>query len=79
MEKNDEKQSKNILKIDNFEYLIDSLPDEGKQILNGLRTADAQTKIYEDTLKLINVGKTKLIEDLKKILDKIEPINKEEK
>ena len=77
MEKNDEKQSQNKLKIDEKEYLIDSLPDEGKQLINGLRTADAQTKIYEDTLKLISVGKSKMIEDLKKILENIEPINPE--
>ena len=40
----------------------------------GLRTADAQTKMYEDTLKLIAVGKNKMVEDLKKILDNVEPI-----
>ena len=75
MEKNEQKQSQNILKIDDSEYLIDALPDEGKQLLNGLRTADAQTKLYEDTLKLINVGRVKMVEDLKKILENIEPIN----
>ena len=40
----------------------------------GLRTADAQTKMYEDTLKLIALGKNKMVQDLKMILDKIEPI-----
>ena len=64
------------LNIDNSEYYIDSLPDEGKGLVNGLRTADAQLKIYEDTLKMINIGKMKLLEDLKKIVEKIEPINK---
>ena len=62
------------LKFDNSEYLIDELPKEAKQLLMGLRTADAQTKMYEDTLKLIAVGKSKMVEDLKIILDKIEPI-----
>ena len=65
-----------ILNIDDSQYYIDSLPDEGKGLVNGLRTADAQLKIYEDTLKMINIGKMKLLEDLKKIVEKIEPIKK---
>ena len=62
------------LKFDNSEYLIDDLPKEAKQLVMGLRTADAQTKMYEDTLRLIAVGKNKMVADLKIILDKIEPI-----
>ena len=40
----------------------------------GLRTEDAQTKMHEDTLKLIALGKNKIVQDLKMILDKIKPI-----
>jgi len=32
--------------------------------------------MYEDTIKMINIGKMKLLEDLKKIVEKIEPIRK---
>ena len=74
MDNNIDEKNKQILKFDNSEYLIDDLPKEAKQIVMGLRTADAQTKMYEDTLKLIAVGKNKMIGDLKMILDKIEPI-----
>tara|TARA_Y100000589_G_scaffold321215_1_gene352253 strand:+ start:912 stop:1136 length:225 start_codon:yes stop_codon:yes gene_type:complete len=63
-----------ILNIDNDEYYIDLLPEEGKGLVNGLRTADAQLKIYEDTLKMINIGKMKMLDDLKKIVENIEPI-----
>ena len=66
--------NKQKLKFDNSEYFIDDLPNEAKQLVIGLRTADAQTKMYEDTLKLIALGKNKMIEDLKNILDKVEPI-----
>ena len=65
-----------ILNIDDAEYYIDSLPDEGKGLVNGLRTADLQLKMYEDTLKMINIGKMKLLEDLKQIIKNIEPIKK---
>ena len=67
-------QNQRKLKFDNSEYLIESLPDEAKQLITGLRAADAQTKMYEDTLKLIAVGKRKMVEDLKRILTDIEPL-----
>ena len=72
----DSNKNRPVLNIDNAEYYIDSLPDDGKGLVNGLRTADIQIKMYEDTLKLINIGKMKLLEDLKKIVKNIEPINK---
>ena len=68
-------KSQQKLKFDNSEYLLDDLPKEAKQLVMGLRTADAQIKMYEDTLKLIAVGKNKMVADLKMILDNIEPIS----
>ena len=75
MEEQIDSKSQQKLKFDNSEYLLDDLPKEAKQLVMGLRTADAQTKMYEDTLKLIAVGKNKMVADLKMILDKIEPIS----
>jgi len=74
MEETIDDSKKQKLKFDNSEYFLDDLPKEAKQLVIGLRTADAQTKMYEDTIKLIALGKNKMIEDLKMILDKIEPI-----
>ena len=74
MEEKIDSSNKQKLKFDDSEYFIDDLPKEAKQLVMGLRTADAQTKMYEDTLKLIALGKNKMVEDLKIILDKIEPI-----
>ena len=74
MEEKIDGNNKQKLKFDNSEYFLDDLPKEAKQLVMGLRTADAQTKMYEDTLKLIAVGKNKMIEDLKIILDKVKPI-----
>ena len=75
MEEQIDSKSQQKLKFNNSEYLLDDLPNEAKQLVMGLRTADAQTKMYEDTLKLIAVGKNKMVADLKIILDKIEPIS----
>ena len=74
MEETTEGANKQKLKFDDSEYFLDDLPKEAKQLVIGLRTADVQTKMYEDTLKLIAVGKRKMVEDLKKILADIEPI-----
>ena len=74
MEEKIDVNNKQKLKFDNSEYFLDDLPKEAKQLVMGLRTADAQTKMYEDTLKLISVGKSKMISDLKSILDKVQPI-----
>ena len=73
MEEKISDKNKQKLKFDNSEYFLDDLPKEAKQLVMGLRTADAQTKMYEDTLKLIALGKNKMVEDLKIILDKIKP------
>ena len=72
----DSNKNRPILNIDNEEYYIDLLPDEAKGLVNGLRTADVQIKMYEDTLKIINIGKMKMLEDLKKIVENIEPLKK---
>ena len=77
MEEKTDTSKKQKLKFDDSEYFLDDLPKEARQLVVGLRTADAQTKMYEDTLKLIALGKNKMVEDLKIILDKIEPIKNE--
>ena len=74
MDQTTDGSNKQKLKFDNSEYFLDDLPKEAKQLVLGLRTADAQAKMYQDTLKLITLGKNKMVQDLKIILDKIEPI-----
>ena len=73
MTNSDPKTNRPKINIDNKEYYIDSLPDEGKGLVNGLKTADNQIMLYNDTLKLINISKQKMIEDLRKIIDNVEP------
>ena len=66
---------KRKLKFEGSEYYLDSLPEPVKQLAAGINAADLQTRMYQDTLKLIAVGKTKLLQDLKKGLEDIDPIN----
>tara|TARA_B100001093_G_scaffold381432_1_gene366966 strand:+ start:231 stop:455 length:225 start_codon:yes stop_codon:yes gene_type:complete len=73
MTNSDQKANRPKINIDNREYYIDSLSDEGKGLVNGLKTADNQLMLYNDTLKLINISKQKMIEDLRKIIENVEP------
>ena len=68
-------EQKRKLKFEGSEYYMDSLPEQVKQLVAGINAADLQTKMYQDTIKLIAVGKSKLVEELKKGLKDIDPIN----
>ena len=74
MPDSDSKQTRRKLKFEGSEYYLDSLPEEVNQIIAGINAADAQTRMYQDTLKLISIGKSKLVEELKSKLDNVEPI-----
>ena len=74
MSNSDLNEPKRKLRFEGSEYYLDSLPDEVKQLITGINAADIQTKMYQDTLKLISVGKSKLVENLKKNLENIDPI-----
>lgn len=74
-EKTEEKQA--ILSFDDKKYDINSLEDETKKVLTGLRVSDAQIKFYEDTLRVLVTGRTSLVNDLKSKLAKVEPIKEE--
>ena len=74
MSNSDLNEPKRKLRFEGSEYYLDSLPDEVKQLVTGINAADIQTKMYQDTLKLISVGKSKLVEGLKKKLENIDPI-----
>ena len=67
-------ENKQKLNFENSQYLIESLPDEAKRLVNALRTADVQMKMYKDTLDLISISKTKMIDELRVILKKVESI-----
>ena len=74
MTNSDQQKTEGKIKIGDSEYFYDSLPEEAKKLVAGLRTADTQLRMHEDTLRLISIGKSKMIEDLKKILEPIESL-----
>tara|TARA_A100001011_G_C13994195_1_gene708538 strand:+ start:159 stop:386 length:228 start_codon:yes stop_codon:yes gene_type:complete len=68
------KEKKAILSFDDKKYDINSLEEETKKVLTGLRVSDAQIKFYEDTLRVLVTGRTSLVNDLKSKLSNVEPI-----
>ena len=67
-------EKKAILSFDDKKYDINSLEDETKKVLTGLRVSDAQIKFYEDTLRVLVTGRTSLVNELKSKLKDVEPI-----
>ena len=63
------------LKFDEVEYNLDDLPEEGKNLINGLKTVDIQLKMYGDTISLLNFSKNKMLQELKSILKDLKPID----
>ena len=61
------------LKFDEVEYNLDDLPEEGKNLIKGLKTVDIQLKMYGDTISLLNFSKNKMLQELKSILKDIKP------
>ena len=61
------------LKFDEVEYNLEDLPEEGKNLINGLKTVDIQLKMYGDTISLLNFSKNKMLQELKSILKDIKP------
>ena len=61
------------LKFDEVEYNLDDLPEQGKNLINGLKTVDIQLKMYGDTINLLNFSKNKMLQELKSILKDIKP------
>ena len=73
MVNSEDKSRQGKIKFEDKEYYLDSLPKEGKDLINGLKAAEAQLRMHQDTLKLISISKAKMVGDLKKILENVEP------
>ena len=59
------------LDFEGKKYEIDNLPDDIKELLNGIQVADGQMRMYQDTLKLLDLSRKSLISQLKQKLETI--------
>ena len=61
-----------VLTFEGKKYMINDLSNEIKEILKGLQIAETQLKMHEDTLKLLSISRTSLVNQLREQLKKIE-------
>ena len=63
-----EKNETNNIPVLNFEckkYNVNDLSNDTREIIKGLQIAETQLKMYEDTLKLLSIGRNSLAEQLR--------------
>ena len=65
--KSDSKDPK--INLDGKTYDFNSLSDEVKELVRGVQVADTQIRMHQDALKLINLGKTSIIAQIKEKLE----------
>ena len=53
-----------VLTFEGKKYNVNDLSNDTKEIIKGLQIAETQLKIYEDTLKLLSIGRNSLANQL---------------
>ena len=61
-----------ILTFEGKKYNVNDLSDDAKEIIKGIQIAETQLKIYEDTLKLLSIGRDTLANQLREKLKNYE-------
>ena len=61
-----------VLTFEGKKYLINDLSSDIKESIKGLQIAETQLKMHEDTLKLLNLSRITLANQLREKLKKVE-------
>ena len=61
-----------VLTFEGKKYNVNDLPEDIKKIIKGLQIAETQLRMYEDTLKLISLGRNTLASQLREKLKNLE-------
>ena len=65
MNENNTENKNPILTFEGKKYDVNNLSNETKEIVKGLQIAETQLKMYEDTLKLLTIGRNSLADQLR--------------
>ena len=57
-----------VLTFDGKKYKVNDLSNDTKEIIRGLQMSETQLKMYEDTLKLLRIGRNSLANQLREKL-----------
>ena len=72
MSENTNDSSKPVLTFEGKKYLINELSNDIKESIKGLQIAETQLKMYEDTLKLLSIGRNTLANQLREKLKNLD-------
>ena len=61
-----------VLTFEGKKYNVDNLSNETKEIIKRLQIAETQLKMYEDTMKLLSIGRKSLANQLREKLKSYE-------
>ena len=61
-----------VLTFEGKKYNVNDLTNETKEIIKGLQIAETQLKMYEDTFKLLSIGRNSLKKQLREKLKNYE-------
>ena len=61
-----------VLTFEGKKYNVNDLSNDTKEIIRGLQMSETQLKMYEDTLKLLRIGRNSLVNQLREKLKNYE-------
>ena len=65
MAEQNNKDNTPVLTFEGKKYNVNNLSNDTKEIIKGLQIAETQLKMYEDTLKLLSIGRNSLANQLR--------------
>jgi hypothetical protein len=72
MSENTNESANPVLTFEGKKYLINELSNDIKESIKGLRIAETQLKMHEDTLKLLSISRNTLANQLREKLKNLE-------
>ena len=72
MTENNIEDNNPVLTFEGKKYSVNDLSNEIKEIIKGLQIAETQLKMYEDTFKLLSIGRNSLTKQLREKLKSYE-------
>ena len=72
MTENKTENTNPVLTFEGKKYNVNDLTSETKELIKGLQIADTQLKMYEDTFRLLSIGRNSLTNQLREKLKNYE-------
>ena len=63
-----------LLTLGEKQYVIDSLNDQTKDLVQGLKVTDAQLRMTQDQLNVMKVARQALLDQLQEALKDVQPV-----